>query len=106
MLFNSGDIYPIAKNEFNYVLPYSLTDGDVYFLEISYITNNSYQNTKRFKFIVIEYYGADSLNASISAVPNLENGTIKINITSAVGETFLGSFTIRRTSSESNFSFW
>ena len=81
LLFNSGDIYPIAKNEFNYVLPYSLTDGDVYFLEISYITNNSYQNTKRFKFIVIEYYGTDSLNASISAVPDLESGTIKINIT-------------------------
>ena len=106
LLFNSGDIYPTVKNEFNYVLPYALTDGDTYFLEVSYTTNNLYQNSQKFKFIVIEYYGTDTLNASISATPNLENGTIKINITSATGETFLGSFTIRRTSSESNFSLW
>lgn len=106
LLFNSGDIYPTVKNEFNYVLPYALTDGDTYFLEVSYTTNNLYQNSQKFKFIVIEYYGTDTLNASISATPNLENGTIKINVTSATGETFLGSFTIRRTSSESNFSLW
>ena len=106
ILFRSQDIYPIAKNELNYVLPYALTDGEVYYLQISYITNNFYQNTQRFKFIVIEYYGTDTLNASISATPNINNGSIKIKITSLDGEPFLGSFTIRRTSSESNFSLW
>ena len=106
ILFYSGDIYPTAKNEFNYILPYGLTDGNTYFLQLSYVTNNLYQNSKKFKFIVIEYYGTDSLNAKISTEPNSESGTIKVKITSAVGETFLGSFTIRRTSSESNFSLW
>ena len=106
ILFSSDDIYPIAKNEFNYTLPYGLTDGNSYFLQLSYTTNNLYQNSKKFKFIVIEYYGTDTLNAAISTEPNSENGTIKIRITSTVGENFLGSFTIRRTSSESNFSFW
>ena len=106
VLFNSDDIYPIAKNEFNYTLPYGLIDGNTYFLQLSYTTNNLYQNNKKFKFIVIEYYGTDTLNAAISTEPNPENGTIKIRITSTVGENFLGSFTIRRTSSESNFSFW
>ena len=106
ILFNSDDIYPIAKNEFNYTLPYGLIDGNSYFLQLSYTTNNLYQNSKKFKFIVIEYYGTDTLNAAISTEPNSENGTIKIRVTSTVGENFLGSFTIRRTSSESNFSFW
>lgn len=32
ILFRSEDIYPTAKNEFNYVLPYALKDGDTYFL--------------------------------------------------------------------------
>ena len=107
-LIQSEEIYtnPHNPNEFNYELPYNLLDGVNYVMALTYTTNNLYTETINYRFTIIQYGGADKLNADITAAVDEENGRIKISIISKDTEKFIGNLTIRRTSSESNFHKW
>ena len=107
-LIQSEEIYtnPYNPNEFNYELPYNLLDGVNYVMALTYTTNNLYTETINYRFTIIQYGGADKLNADITAAVDEENGRIKISIISKDTEKFIGNLTIRRTSSESNFHKW
>ena len=106
-VFNSGIIYtnPYNPNEINYDLEYILEDGLAYTLIFEYTTSNLYIEKKTYNFSVIRH-GIDKLDAAISAVEDIENGRIKINIKSNNSNYFLGNLIIRRTSSETNFTIW
>lgn len=107
LLFNSNIIYTneYNPNEINYTLPYNLEDGISYRVEIIYTTNNGYSDSVNYIFSVIQN-SIDSLDATISAYNDESNGRIKIHIFTKSSSVFLGNITIRRTSSESNFTIW
>ena len=107
VLMDSGEIYtnPYNPNEFNYQMQYNLLDGVNYKLVLTYTTNNLYTDKVSYTFTIIQY-GIDKLNAEITAIPDQENGRIKIYIISKDTERFIGNLTIRRTSSQSNFHKW
>lgn len=107
LLFDSEDIYTneYNPNEINYNLPYSLEDGVSYRVEIIYTTNNEYISSNTYVFSVVQA-SIDTLDATITATEDIENGRIKIDIVSTISESFLGNITIRRTSNKSNFTIW
>ena len=107
VLMDSGEIYtnPYNPNEFNYQMQYNLLDGVNYKLVLTYTTNNLYTDNVSYTFTIIQY-GIDKLNAEITAIPDQENGRIKIYIISKDTDKFIGNLTIRRTSSQSNFHKW
>lgn len=104
-VFNSGIIYTnyYNPNEINYTLPYAIEDSLVYNVEFTFITNNNYTETIHYSFMCIPIT-IGSLKASIQVEPQLEYGCMKINVLGT--ESFFGNLTIRRTSSESNFTLW
>ena len=107
ILFDSGQIYTnqYNPNEINCELGYDLLNGINYTLVFNYTTNNLYNETKKYNFIIIEQ-NIDKLDATITAIPDIENGRIKIDIVTTNHEKFIGNLTIRRTSSKSNFHKW
>jgi hypothetical protein len=107
LLFSSGVIYTneYNPNEINYTLKYKLEDGINYKAVIFYTTNNEYTNSINYTFAIIQK-GIDALNATIKSEADEENGRIKINIESTTSLIFLGNITIRRSSSETNFTIW
>lgn len=109
LLTDSGLMYSNNYNNinsFNYTLKYNLIEGEYYTLFVEYTTQNLYQELKEYNLMIIESY-ADKLDADLSYVLNQENAYIGINIKSREGAaTFVGNITIRRTSSESNFTIW
>ena len=65
-----------------------------------------YIEINRYDFTVIQE-GAEILEATLTATLDNINGRIGLHITSTTGqESFVGNITIRRTSSESNFTIW
>lgn len=106
-VIDSGILYsnPYSPNEINYTLNYQLEEGTQYRVDITYTTNNYYTSTQSYNFIIISY-GIDRLNATITALDDLDEGRVKIHILSTKDETFFGNVTIRRTSSNSNFQVW
>ena len=108
LLLESGTIYSnnyVGINQINYTLKYGLLDGETYKLVVDYVTNDLYEGSKTFNFLVV--LGAfGTLDATLSSIEDIENGRIGINIKSNTVEKFTGNITIRRTSSESNFTIW
>ena len=106
-LTESGVIYTnqYNPNEINYTFKYGLEDGISYVAVLEYTTNNLYTETKTYKFTIMQY-GIDKLNADIEASADQEEGRIKIDIIAKDTEKFTGNLTIRRTSSESDFTIW
>lgn len=108
LLTDSGDLYSnnyTDVNEIKYTFKYNFQDGENYSIQLSYITKNLYEETVTYNFTIIEgTIGA--LEATIAALPDVENGRIGINIKGLTTEEFVGNITIRRTSSESNFKLW
>lgn len=106
-LTESGVIYTnqYNPNEINYTFKYGLEDGISYVAVLEYVTNNLYTETKTYKFTIMQY-GIDKLNADIEASADQEEGRIKIDIIAKDTEKFTGNLTIRRTSSESDFTIW
>lgn len=92
-------------NEINYTFKYTFLDGEEYSIEISYVTKNLYSDTLVFDFMVIES-GSEKLEADLNEILDEENARIGINIKGSDTEFFTGNITIRRTSSESNFTLW
>ena len=108
LLTDSGDLYSNSYtdvNEIKYTFKYNFQDGENYSIQLSYITKNLYEETVTYNFTIIEgTIGA--LEATIAALPDVENGRIGINIKGLTTEEFVGNITIRRTSNESNFKLW
>lgn len=106
ILYDSGDIYShtIATNQINHFIKYDLKDGVRYLLRFYYLTDKLYEETLDYKFYVLDTAGVP-LNATIEAIPHNEKGSILVTIKSDY-ESFLGGVTIRRASSENNFTLW
>ena len=93
-------------NEFNYTFEYEFKEGENYYFIFNYETNNMYSESITHEFMVIQE-SADMLNATLTAELDEINGAIKLEIKGKdKEENFVGNITIRRTSSESNFTIW
>lgn len=92
-------------NSFYYEIEEELLNSIDYTMQFTYTTNNGYTETKTYNFIIIEY-GFDAIDVSLTTFPDEENGRIMIKITPTSDENFIGNFTIRRTSSKSDFHKW
>ena len=107
LLSDSGIIYSNAYsniNEFNYTFEYAFNEGESYYFTFEYETANMYTESNTYEFMVVQE-GADKLEATLTAVLDNINGCIALHIESDIGqESFVGNITIRRTSSESNFT--
>ena len=109
LLSDSGIIYSNAYsniNEFNYTFEYAFNEGESYYFTFEYETANMYTESNTYEFMVVQE-GADKLEATLTAALDNINGCIALHIESDIGqESFVGNITIRRTSSESNFTIW
>ena len=109
LLSDSGIIYSNAYsniNEFNYTFEYAFNEGESYYFTFEYETANMYTESNTYEFMVIQE-SADKLEATLTAALDNINGCIALHIESDIGqENFVGNITIRRTSSESNFTIW
>ena len=109
LISDSGLLYTNTYsniNEFNYAFEYAFKEGENYYFTFEYETANMYTEINRYDFTVIQE-GAEVLEATLTATLDNINGRIGLHITSTTGqESFVGNITIRRTSSESNFTIW
>lgn len=107
LIYDSGDVYTniYNPNEINYTLKTALEDGVKYRITLTYTTINEYTNNVSYYFLIIQNT-IDILNATIFADMEHELGRAKISIVATVEEIFFGNLTIRRASSESNFTVW
>ena len=109
LLSDSGVTYSNAYsniNEFNYTFEYAFNEGESYYFTFEYETANMYTESNTYEFMVVQE-SADILNANLTATLDNINGCIILNIKSKDGDdSFVGNITIRRASSESNFTIW
>lgn len=108
LLSDSGIIYSNAYsniNEFNYTFEYAFDEGENYYYIFEYETANMYVESNTYEFTIIEE-NTDILEATLTATLDNINGCIDLHIVSNNQERFIGNITIRRTSSESNFTIW
>ena len=109
LLSDSGVIYSNAYsniNEFNYTFEYAFNEGESYYFTFEYETANMYTESNTYEFMVVQE-GADILNANLTATLDNINGCIILNVKSKDDDdSFVGNITIRRASSESNFTMW
>ena len=109
LLSDSGIIYSntySSINEFNYTFEYAFNEGESYYFTFEYETANMYTESNTYEFMVVQE-SADILHADLTATLDNINGCIILNIKSKEeGESFVGNITIRRASSESNFTIW
>ena len=109
LLSDSGLLYTNTYsniNEFNYTFEYAFKEGENYYFTFEYETANMYTENNRYDFMVIQE-GAEILEATLTATLDNINGYIGLRIKSLDDvESFVGNITIRRTSSESNFTIW
>ena len=108
LIFQSGQIYTDSynPNEFYYELNTVLDEGEQYIFIFTYTTSNGYSDSVNYNFIIVASGGETLKSTYIIAQPNEEYGRMQITIDSDSGTRFVGNITIRRTSSESNFSKW
>lgn len=109
LLSDSGTIYSNAYsniNEFNYTFEYAFNEGENYYFTFEYETANMYTENDTYEFMVVQE-SADILNANLTAALDNINGCIILNVKSKDDDdSFVGNITIRRASSESNFTIW
>ena len=109
LLSDSGLLYSNAYsniNEFNYIFEYAFNEGESYYFTFKYETNNMYTDILTYEFMVVQE-SAEKLDATLTATLDNINGAIILNIKSSDdGGNFVGNITIRRASSESNFTIW
>ena len=109
LLSDSGIIYSNAYsniNEFNYTFEYAFNEGESYYFTFEYETANMYTESNTYEFMVVQE-SADILNANLTATLDNINGCIILNVKSKDDDdSFVGNITIRRASSESNFTIW
>ena len=109
LILDSGILYSNNYsniNEFNYTFEYVFNEGENYYFTFNYETANMYTESITHEFMVIQE-NIDILDATLTATIDDINGAIALNIKANDDvETFVGNITIRRTSSESNFTIW
>lgn len=109
LLLDSGILYTNTYsniNEFNYTFNYAFNEGDSYYFTLEYETANMYKEIKKYDFMVVQE-SADTLNAKMTVALDNENARMIINIQGQEeDENFIGNITIRRSSSETNFTIW
>ena len=108
LLSDSGLIYTnnyVNINEINYTFKYIFADGELYKMTIEYTTNNLYTDSVSYTFMVL-LGSAGRMDVTLYPIEDVENGRIGINIKSNTTERYTGNLTIRRTSSETNFTQW
>lgn len=108
LVADSGDIYAdyhSGTNEINYTFKYLFQDGSSYKIRLDYNTTNLYEGTVYFKLLIIQG-NIDPLDGVVSTVRDIENGRIGVRVKSNSTTPFAGKITIRRSSSESNFTIW
>lgn len=109
LLSDSGVIYSniyFNINEFNYTFEYAFNEGESYYFTFEYETANMYTEKDTYEFMVVQE-NADKLEATLTATLDNINGCIVLNVKSKDDDdSFIGNITIRRTSSESNFTIW
>ena len=109
LLSDSGIIYSNAYsniNEFNYTFEYAFNEGESYYFTFEYETANMYTESNAYEFMVVQE-NVDKLEAILTAALDNVNGCIILNVKSKDDDnSFVGNITIRRTSSESNFTIW
>lgn len=93
-------------NQLDYQLNYNLMDNYKYLLRIEYTTSSGYEGVKDYFFSSLQVILDPIKNGSISATNIYEQGKIEVSITQAEDSTFKGVLVLRRTSSESNFTYW
>ena len=107
LLSDSGVIYSniyFNINEFNYTFEYAFNEGESYYFTFEYETANMYTEKDTYEFMVVQE-NADKLEATLTATLDNINGCIVLNVKSKDDDdSFIGNITIRRTSSESNFT--
>ena len=95
-----------SVNDFNYTFEYEFKEGENYYFIFNYETNNMYSESITHELMVIQE-SVDMLNATLTAELDEINGAIKLEVKGKdKEESFVGNITIRRTSSESNFTIW
>lgn len=104
-VFESKIIYTNKSNpnEINYVFQYLLQENVQYLLTVNYCTNNGYQGSKSFNFL-IRKPTVNKINGTLTIENDIENGRFKITMNFI--ENFIGNLAFRRTSSDSNFTVW
>ena len=109
LLFDTGLLYPNTYNnlnEINYTFEYAFNEGEQYYFTITYETMNMYKESLNYNFMLIQE-NIEKLNAILTAELDNENGAIILNLKGKEGAgTFIGNITIRRASSENNFTTW
>ena len=107
LLSDSGVIYSNAYsniNEFNYTFEYAFNEGESYYFTFEYETANMYTESNTYEFIVVQE-DADKLEAILTVTLDNINGCVILNVKSKDDDdSFVGNITIRRASSESNFT--
>ena len=108
LIYDSGVCYAddLEPNRFQHKLTQGLQTNKNYIFDFSFVSNNLFKHTKQFK-VKVKDRSTGSLAAKIKAISEPDNGRIKLTITTPAGrEYYAGNFIIRRSSSESNFTYW
>lgn len=106
-LAESGIIYTNSANvnEINYTFKYGFENEKSYVVRLTYQTNNLYTETLEYKFQILQFK-IDEIAANIYTEVDNDEGRIKIHIKASNTEPYIGNFSIRRTSNESDFMIW
>ena len=107
-VYESEEIYTNSDfpNNINYSINYNLEDAVNYVLKLNYTTNNLYSSSIQREFMITQT-GYGELKATISATMDEDRGIVKVELKPTDNKKiFMGSITIRRTSSKSNFTIW
>lgn len=109
LLNDSGILYNnnySGVNEINYTSRYELLDGETYIITIDYTTQNLYSNSSSYTVFVV-LGSAGVLDIDLTVIEDEENGALALAIAAKDNSHYYtGNLTIRRTSSESNFTLW
>lgn len=99
------DANETEANTFSYKMKEGLAEGKYLFV-FSFTSNNLYSCEKEYRVQVIDR-SKGKLYAKISAQPDMDMGCIKITIKVPASRLpYIGNFILRRSSSESNFTYW
>ena len=93
-------------NSFEYTFKYNFVPGAKYRFAIEYTTLNLYSETVSYSFRVSEDE-FETLDMIFSAVADEENGRIVLSVKkTGISDGFTGTLSIRRASSNTNFTIW
>lgn len=109
LIETSGILFPISQssaNQINYIFKHNLEDGSAYTLKVRYMTYGLFEEEKSYPLFVL-LQSIEQLSAHIEMIEDLENGRLGVRLIGESANTpFVGTVTIRRTSSNSNFELW